>query len=570
MQWFKNLKIQKKLTISFILISTFVLLVGGIGIVNMGRINSNLNSMYNEDLKVLQNLEQINSNTLHNRLEIINLVESKDSTKSQETKNTIKKFRDANDKMLTEYEKTNLSNEEITILQKLKKDLSQYRQSSDQIIELVASGRYDEAMLLSKQSASMRNKLTTSLDKLISITQQHADKSNGDSNKVYMSSLRSMSTIILLAIAVSFILALSISTMVSRNINKVLHFAKELGSGNLTQNIDIDSKDEIGSLAKALNEAGSNTRKLIDEIISSSENMTSSSEELSATLEEIYSKIENISDSSKEISSSAEELSASTEEVNSTIEEIVATTNSLATKAGESDVSAKEIQNRAIEIKTKGLNSIKISEAIYKEKYSSIVKSIEEGKVVEEVKVIAESIGNIASQTNLLALNAAIEAARAGEQGKGFAVVAEEVRKLAEQSAFAVSNIQSIISQVNKAFNNLSESAQDILKFIENNVTPDYKLLIDTAIQYEEDAKLITNMSQELSSSAESIAESMDLVSGAIENVTASTQESAIHSDGILQSVNETSLTIADVTKLSQSQLELADKLNNLIQNFKV
>lgn len=96
-------------------------------------------------------------------------------------------------------------------------------------------------------------------------------------------------------------------------------------------------------------------------------------------------------------------------------------------------MAVKEIQKRAVEVKDKGVSSARIAKELYKEKQGSIVKAIEDGKVVEDIRVMAESISNIASQTNLLALNAAIEAARAGEQGRGFAVVAEEVRKLAEQ-----------------------------------------------------------------------------------------------------------------------------------------
>lgn len=95
---------------------------------------------------------------------------------------------------------------------------------------------------------------------------------------------------------------------------------------------------------------------------------------------------------------------------------------------------ASEARGNAENVQEKGKIAADTTESLYKEKRETIIKAIEEGKIVNKIKDMAAAIESIADQTNLLALNAAIEAARAGENGKGFAVVADEVRKLAEQS----------------------------------------------------------------------------------------------------------------------------------------
>ena len=155
-----------------------------------------------------------------------------------------------------------------------------------------------------------------------------------------------------------------------------------------------------------------------------------------------------------------------------------------------------------------------------------MLKAIEDGKIVDNIKIMADTIASIAEQTNLLALNAAIEAARAGEQGKGFAVVAEEVRKLAEQSSEAVTGIQDTIVKVQDAFKNLSENGSDVLIFINENVDPQFEEFENVGNQYYNDSDFVSQMSEEIASMSEELTATVDQVSQAVQNMSETSQKS--------------------------------------------
>lgn len=382
--------------------------------------------------------------------------------------------------------------------------------------------------------------------------------------------LSSLIIVIVAAILIISVLVTLLGSFITRNIKKLLAFGEALGNGDLTYKININTKDEIGELAGALNKASDSTRQMATEIICSSEEISAASQQLTATIEEISAKMNYINQSTEHIAKGMEDLSATSEEVNASSEEISSTTSILAQKADDTSVSSRGIKVRAAEIRDKGQASIKNTTSIYEEKQKNIIKAIDDGKVVEDVRIMADSIASIAAQTNMLALNAAIEAARAGEAGKGFAVVADEVRKLAEQSSQAVTNIHNTVNLVQEAFNNLSQNSKEVLSFIENSVMDDYKLLVETGENYEKDAELISKVSGEIADATKAMSETMAQVSIAVNSVASTAEKTSSDSNEIMVSINENSHAIDEIAKSAQSQAELAEKLNQAVRRFKI
>ena len=571
MNWFKNLKIKQKLISAFILIALLICLVGVLGLRNMNTINANAVTMHDYNLASIKALTTIKQNFADIRSDVLKLAyQQNENNQNASIKKELSELVNTTNSLIDVYEKSMISKSEEGTFSQLKENRDSYVSAINTITKLVDKNDYSAADENFNKITEARKKIYINMDDLIQNNISQSDVAYNTNNSIYRSSFISTTFIIILGLILAVIFGLFISTMISKQVNAVLLFAEALGQGDLTKSIALNSKDEIGNLSKALNDAKENIYKLIVEIINSASDISATSEELSATTEEISSKMEVVNETTEQISKGVQDLSATTEEVNASTEEISSTTNLLAKDADNALTSINEIKKRAVDIKSKASNNIQKSNLIYEENRSNILNAIEDSKVVSQVKIMADSIGSIAEQTNLLALNAAIEAARAGEQGKGFAVVADEVRKLAEQSSEAVTNIQNMVSQVQIAFERLSKSGQDVLEFMSNNVRPSYELLMTTGVQYEKDSEYINKIINRFVSSSKQIDDVVIQVSSAIQNVSSVAQESASEAEDILGSVNEITFAITNVAKSSQSQAELSQKLSEMVQKFKI
>ncbi len=229
---------------------------------------------------------------------------------------------------------------------------------------------------------------------------------------------------------------LYIEKMLVTPIRAIVKFLNRAAKGDYTHRVDIERKDEIGTMVEALNTMASKLVHVVQQVIDGSSKVAAGSEELSATSEAL-------AQGATEQASSLEEVSSSMEEMASNISQNAKNAHDTEALAGKTSVSTEE-------------GGAAVAQTVTAMK-----------QIAEKISIIEE----IARQTNLLALNAAIEAARAGEHGKGFAVVAAEVRKLAERSGNAAAEISELSSSsvevAEKAGTMLADIVPDIKRTAE-------------------------------------------------------------------------------------------------------
>ncbi len=241
-------------------------------------------------------------------------------------------------------------------------------------------------------------------------------------------------TISLICIAVLISTALFISEKISTNLNRVVDSLKKIASGDLTCELQSNSRDEVGDVVD-------NCNILIKKLRNALGDVANSASKISVSAEALMSTAEKSSCHAQDQQGRLEQVATATNEMTSSIQEVASATTSAASAANDANSEANGGTIQA----SKAVKTLQQLQAAI-DRGSNAVEELQQES--NNIGTVLDVIRSIAEQTNLLALNAAIEAARAGDAGRGFAVVADEVRTLASRTQEATAEIQSMIEKL--------------------------------------------------------------------------------------------------------------------------
>ncbi|NJC82491.1 methyl-accepting chemotaxis protein [Planosporangium mesophilum] len=322
------------------------------------------------------------------------------------------------------------------------------------------AGTAEAVAILNGDSNDLFGKLVTSTDKLVA----SVNKDRAAANKDAENTARTVLVLTIVAAAVGLVLggvvALWTYRLIVSPVRRVRDVLGKMADGDLGEAVTIDSRDEVGEMAAALERMRMSMRDTVSRIVDTSGALSTNSQHLNEV--------------SGSMAASAQQMSAQANVVAETAEEVSRNVQTVASGSEEMGSSIGEISHNANEAVKVAAQAVHVA-ANTTETMSKLGES--SAQIADVVKVIT----SIAEQTNLLALNATIEAARAGESGKGFAVVASEVKDLAQETARATEDISRRVQTIQGDTAGAVEAIDEISAIIGR--INDYQLTIASAVE---------------------------------------------------------------------------------------
>ncbi|WP_459213328.1 methyl-accepting chemotaxis protein [Bacillus rugosus] len=379
--------------------------------------------------------------------------------------------------------------------------------------------------------------------------------------------------IALIVLAAAIIIGIIVMTLIIRSITtplkQLVGSSKRISEGDLTETIDIRSKDELGELGKSFNNMASSLRSLIHTIQDSVDNVAASSEELTASAAQTSKATEHITLAIEQFSNGNEKQN---ENIETAAEHIYQMNDGLTNMAQasevitDSSVQSTEIASEGGKLVHQTVGQMNVIDKSVKEA-EQVVRGLETKS--KDITNILRVINGIADQTNLLALNAAIEAARAGEYGRGFSVVAEEVRKLAVQSADSAKEIEGLIIEIVKEIN----TSLGMFQSVNQEVQTGLDITDKTEISFKRISEMTNQIAGELqnmSATVQQLSASSEEVSGASEHIASISKESSAHIQDIAASAEEQLASMEEISSSAETLSSMAEELRDMTKRFKI
>jgi methyl-accepting chemotaxis protein len=542
-QLFCNLTIRTKLTFLVACTSLLMIAVGVTGLVGLHSSNKVAESIYKDRLVTIDQLNNVRNYQIQSRMNLLAARLETDAFEIMAYGDKVRSNVFQIEQILAAYRAKNPTGEEKRLFDAFIDARVNFGTTALlPTIDLLQGEKFSEADQLRKEKGDpLYAKVSAAIDDFIAYQTKSAEQDFAAAVKrgriVYAISIGALVAGVLLSAALGIFLARGIN----RGVASLQQAAQRLADGDLTTRVASDRRDEIGQVAQSFDTMTDQFAGIVREVSLSSHNVGGTATRLSGIADQVANSSRQQSDEAAQAATSIEKLNAAFKEIANTAEEIEGA-------ASEARAMAEQ-GNQVVATAVRGIQEVAntVSES------ARMIADL--GERSSQIGQILSVIKDIADQTNLLALNAAIEAARAGEQGRGFAVVADEVRKLAERTTSATSEISTMIGG------------------IQSETTRAVAAMQKGSNQVAEGVTYANQAGDALKDINRSVAEAVDR----IHEIASATRNHAAHSEQITAQVERiaalaesNSSSLQDTRESVHAMLEQSCNLEQVVQRFRL